>query len=158
MIRLRATGSCRAPQKILVLAAAFFITMMAAGSAAEVPGLRPGNFFVDPLWPVEVCDLKAPSLDRVLDVLVERGGVREASTNDTYVAYERLDFTRIWTFTRPAHPAHPAVVCRNLSEGAAGLSVEMFLFCGGPPDACATLIRDFEELNAEMRATATRRE
>jgi hypothetical protein len=122
------------------------------GSAALAA--EPAPFYVDRTKPVDICGLHAPALDQVANALVERGGVREAAGNEKFVAYEHLDFTHIWTFTRPSHPAHPAVVCRELKDGGAGLAVDMQFVCGGAPDACAALYREFVHLNEEMKAKA----
>ena len=127
----------------------FLILLGSAAIAAE-----PGLIFADRATPVEICGLKAPSLDQMANVLVEHGGVREAAGDEKFVAYEQLDFTHIWTITRPGHGAHPTAVCRELKDGATGLEVNMQFVCGGPPAACAALYRDFVELNEQMKAKA----
>jgi hypothetical protein len=126
------------------------LTVLGSVAIAAEPGL----VLADRTKPVEICGLKAPALDQVANALVEKGGVREAAGDEKFLAYEQLDFTHIWTFTRVGHAAHPAVVCRELKDGAAGLEVGMQFVCGGAPDACAALYRDFVELNAQMKAKA----
>lgn len=114
----------------------------------------PAALHVDRTKPVDICGLHAPSLDQVSNVLVERGGVREAAGDEKFLAYEQLDFTHIWTFTRLGHEAHPAVICRELKDGSAGLEVSMQFRCGGLQAACEALYREFQALNTQMRATA----
>jgi hypothetical protein len=115
---------------------------------------EPAPLYVDRTKPVEICGLSASSLDQVANVLVEKGGVREAAGDQKFLAYESLDRTHIWTFTRLGHAAHPAVVCRELKEGAGGLEVNMQFVCGRNPAPCAALYREFVELNEQMRAKA----
>jgi len=128
----------------------FALTVLGSVAIAAEPGL----VFADRTKPVEICGLKAPSLDQTANALVEHGGVREAAGDEKFVAYEKLDFTHIWTFTRPGHVAHPTAVCRELKDSGTGLKVGMQFVCGGPPEACAALYRDFIALNEEMTAKA----
>jgi len=104
--------------------------------------------------PLEICGLKAPSLDQVANLLVEKGGVREAASDEKFIAYEQLDCTHIWTFTRLGHKAHPAAFRRELKDGGARLEVGIQFVCGGAADACAALYRGFVALNEEMKAKA----
>lgn len=131
-------------------------TFLVLASAAASAGVSE-SLHVDPAQPVEVCGVRAAALAEIAAAVVERGGVREASVNETFAAYEQLDFTRIWTFTKPAHPAHPAVVCRDLSKGPDGLAVDMHVVCGGDIAACTQLTRDFEALKGEMKANVRER-
>lgn len=80
--------------------------------------------------------------------------MREAAGDQKYLAYEALDRTHIWTFTRSGHPAHPAVICRELKEGAAGLEVGMQFVCGGARLPCETLYGEFLDLNERIKAKA----
>ena len=98
--------------------------------------------------------MHADSVDHVADVLVDRGGVREAAGDEKFLAYESLDRTHIWTFTRAGHPAHPVVICRELTDGAAGLELSMQVVCGGDRPSCAALYVEFLGLNAQIKASA----
>lgn len=115
---------------------------------------EPGLVYVDRTKPVDICGLHVPSLDQVANALVEKGGVREAAGDQRFLAYEQLDFTHIWTFTRIGHPAHPAVICRELRDGADGLAVSMHFVCGGPRLPCEALFGEFLDLNERMKAKA----
>ena len=131
---------------------AFALTVLGSVAIAAEPSL----VFVDRTKPVEVCGLKAASLDLVANALVEHGGVREAAGNEKFLAYEQLDFTHIWTFTRLGHTAHPAVICRELKDGSTGLQVSMHFVCGGNRLACESLFGEFLDLNERMKANAKR--
>lgn len=129
---------------------------MAVGSAALAadPTRSSTSRYVDRAAPVEVCGLHASSIDHVAEALVEKGGVREAAGDQKFLAFESLDRTHIWTFTRPGNAAHPAVVCRELTDGETGLAIGMQFVCGGPPLACEALYGEFLDLNERMKAKA----
>jgi hypothetical protein len=129
---------------------------MVVGSVASAAEPKPLSeaVHVDPKKPVEICGLQASSLDQVANALVEKGGVREAAGDEKFLAYEQLDFTHIWTFTRLGHEAYPAVICRELKDGGEGLDVKMEFLCGGARAACSALYNDFLLLNAQMKANA----
>ena len=131
---------------------------MVVGSVAIAaePKPFPGPHYVDRTQAVEICGLHAPSLDKVPEALVERGGVREAAGDEKFIAYEHLDFTHIWTFTRPGHEAYPTVICRELKDSDQGLMVDMQFYCGGARAACDKLYGDFLTLNNEMKVKATK--
>jgi hypothetical protein len=130
----------------------FYALILAAGLGSVAFAAEPAPHYVDRTKPVEICGLSASSLDQVANALVDRGGVREAAGDQKFLAYEALDRTHIWTFTRKGHAAHPAVVCRELKDGAAGLEVGMQFVCGGNPAPCAALYREVVALNEQMRA------
>ena len=129
---------------------------MVVGSVALAaePALFSAPRYVDRALPVNICGLAAPSLDQVANVLVERGGVREAAGDQKFIAYEQLDLSHIWTFTRQDHPAHPAVICRELKDAGGRLEVNMQFVCAGPRFECESLFGEFLDLNERMKAKA----
>jgi len=132
-----------------------FFALIVLGSVAIAA--EPGVVFVDRAKPLDICGLHADTLDHVDDALVEKGGVREAAGDQKFLAYESLDFSHIWTFTRLGHPAHPAVICRTLEAGDSGLEVTMEFVCAGERPACDTLYREFTDLNANMKSAAAKK-
>jgi hypothetical protein len=70
--------------------------------------------------------------------------------SDIYVALEDGSDGTLWTFTLPAHPAHPAVVCRRVVERRGLLEIPTTIQCGGAEAACAKLRSDFDLLNERM--------
>lgn len=58
----------------------------------------------------------------------------------------------VWSFTPQGHPAHPAVVRRTTRQAPDGmLKVEMVALCQAAKEPCDQLIRDFQQLNEQMR-------
>jgi hypothetical protein len=64
----------------------------------------------------------------------------------------------IWTFTTPAHPAYPSLVCREAVQDSSGAwSMTMRVTCFGTTQVCDQLVEDFKSLNKAMRADLQRR-
>jgi hypothetical protein len=55
-----------------------------------------------------------------------------------------------WTFTQPANPAHPAVVCRRIVGTEGKLELETNADCRASRQACDAMMADFAKLNAAM--------
>lgn len=76
--------------------------------------------------------------------------VKEMRRSESFVALENGSDGTLWTFTLPAHPAHPAVVCRRVTERRGHLEIPMTVQCSGAEAACAKLRSDFDMLNERM--------
>lgn len=73
----------------------------------------------------------------------------ETFRDSRYIAYrDSADIT--WTFTQPAHPAHPAVVCRRIVGPEGQLELETNAECRASKQACDAMMADFAKLNAAM--------
>jgi hypothetical protein len=57
----------------------------------------------------------------------------------------------LWSFAPDVHPAHPAVVRRQLVHRDGVLYIEMEVLCEGPKPACNRLEVEFQALNAKAR-------
>lgn len=76
--------------------------------------------------------------------------VKEMRRSESFVALENGSDGTLWTFTLPAHPAHPAVICRRVMERRGMLEIPMTVQCNGAEAACAKLRSDFDVLNERM--------
>ncbi len=80
--------------------------------------------------------------------------LRAAKAHETfrdpqYLAYrDAEDIT--WTFTQPAHPAHPAVVCRRVIGPESKPELETDAECHASRRACEAMMADFAKLNAAL--------
>ncbi len=64
----------------------------------------------------------------------------------------------LWSFVPKDHPAYPAVVKRVMSQNGAGSwAVNMSVHCEAAKAACDQLVRDFDELNEQMRKDIEKR-
>jgi hypothetical protein len=66
------------------------------------------------------------------------------------VALENGQDGTLWSFTLPAHPAHPAAVCRRVMERRGIIDIPTAIVCRGSEGACTKLKGDFDALNARM--------
>ncbi len=76
--------------------------------------------------------------------------LREMARSDEFVALEDGRDGTLWTFTLPAHPAHPAVVCRRVVERRGVLDIPTTIECKSSERACAKLRSDFDVLNERV--------
>ena len=73
----------------------------------------------------------------------------EIFRDSQYLAYrDAADIT--WTFTQPANPAHPAVVCRRIVGPEDKLELETDAECHASRKACEAMMADFAKLNAAI--------
>jgi hypothetical protein len=82
--------------------------------------------------------------------LKEDSRLREMRRSEHYVALENGQDGTLWSFTLPAHPAHPAAVCRRVMERRGIIDIPTAIVCRGPEGACTKLKGDFDALNARM--------
>jgi hypothetical protein len=108
-----------------------------------------------PAWPPgaaaeDLCGEPKAHPDALYERLAKDSRLREMQRNEQYVALENGQDGTLWTFTRPAHPAHPAVVCRRVMERRGVLEVPTTITCLGPEAQCTKLKSDFDALNERM--------
>jgi hypothetical protein len=82
--------------------------------------------------------------------LAKESKLREMARSDEFVALEDGRDGTMWTFTLPAHAAHPAVVCRRIMERRGILEIPTTIECKGGEKACAKLRSDFDVLNERV--------
>jgi hypothetical protein len=104
-----------------------------------------------PAVAAEICDRTMASPGELLETLRDEPGVELIHEDDLYLALAEKARSIVWTFTRPNHPAHPAVVCRRVVQQGDAVGVDMRVVCVGPKAACDRMVADFQELNKRMR-------
>jgi hypothetical protein len=115
----------------LVIAAA--VVPVAQGSAAD-----------------DLCGKPKAAPEALYRELAKDSGLREMARSDVFVGLEDGRDGTLWTFTLPAHPAHPAVVCRRIVERRGVLEIPTTIECKGAEAACAKLKSDFDALNERV--------
>ena len=115
------------------------LTSPTASTAAETSPLpeQPGT------------DIGYPSPEAALKALRVKPGVSIREENDWYIAQDPGEST-IWSITRPSHPAHPSAVKRSFEKRNGTLYLSMKVDCGSSKENCDRLVRQFQELNAQM--------
>jgi len=91
-----------------------------------------------------------PSVAAAYADLVGRPGASVYAAGEFVVVTESSGLV-VWTFTQPPHPAHPAVARRAIVERNGAIFVDMAILCEAARRPCDRLVRDFEELNEQMR-------
>jgi hypothetical protein len=93
------------------------------------------------------------SVGQALEELKKRPGVSINITKpDAWTIISEPGGMSQWSFTPASHYAYPAVVNRLLKVDKAGdLSVQMRGLCEAEKGACDKLMKEFEDLNAQMR-------
>jgi hypothetical protein len=82
--------------------------------------------------------------------LAKDSRLREMGRDERYVGLENGQDGTLWSFTLPAHPAHPAAVCRRVMERRGRIEVPTTIVCKGPDAECKKLESDFDALNARI--------
>lgn len=103
------------------------------------------------------CGLEGGTPDALATRVKAMPGIREVHRDKEYLAYQEPATSMVLTFTEPAHPAHPAAVCRKPIQKGDTLEIEMAIVCQGAERHCTQLEGDFKLLNAKMQADINNR-
>jgi hypothetical protein len=98
----------------------------------------------------DLCGKPRTAPEALYQELVKDTGLREMARSDVFVGLEDGRDGTLWTFTLPAHPAHPAAVCRRIVERRGILDIPTAIECKGAEAACAKLKSDFDALNERV--------
>lgn len=91
-----------------------------------------------------------PSVAAALGGLRARKDV-SVSVQGGWTVITEQDGLTLWSFTPENHPAHPAVVKRQMVQKDGAWYVNMNALCEATKSACDKLIEDFKVLNERMR-------
>ena len=105
----------------------------------------------DRVGPPSLCGLTGGSIEDIRRQLIAGPGIEEVAGGDLYYAYLQNEPMRAWAFTRPSHPAHPAVVCREMQRSGGDINIVMSISCDSSRASCDQLYRDFQSLNEGMK-------
>jgi hypothetical protein len=98
----------------------------------------------------ELCGEPKAHPEALYQRLAKDSRLREMHRNEQYVALENGENGTLWTFTLPPHPAHPAVVCRRVTERRGLIEIPTAIACFGPEAQCTQLKSDFDALNERV--------
>ena len=100
--------------------------------------------------PTRNASIGYPSVAAALGALRARKDVGVAVRDGWTVITEEGGLT-LWSFTPDTHPAHPAVVRRQIGQKDGAWYVDMNALCEATKAACDKLVEDFRTLNERMR-------
>jgi hypothetical protein len=72
---------------------------------------------------------------------------------DGWIVADEAAARTIWSFPPPGHPAYPAAVKRQIIQQADGAYMNMTVHCEASKQACDDLVRTFNQLNDQMKAS-----
>jgi hypothetical protein len=93
-----------------------------------------------------------PTVDAALASLHSNPGVVFTNQGGWTVAQDDATKT-IWSFPPQGHPAYPSVVKRQLVQQGGDVNLDMNVQCESTKIACDDLVRSFEQLNAQTKAS-----
>jgi hypothetical protein len=98
-----------------------------------------------------------PTVEAAMTDLRSKSGVVFTEQQGWTVAEDRAALT-YWSFPPAGNPAYPAAVKRQIVQTSGGVTVEMSVMCGASKAACDDLVRQFQALNARMKASLQSRQ
>ncbi|WP_304190260.1 hypothetical protein [Phenylobacterium aquaticum] len=94
-----------------------------------------------------------PTVAAALADLSVKPGV-EVSIQNGWTIVADPAASAIWSFAPRGDAAYPTVVRRVLTQTGPGVSLEMTVLCEASKDACDSVVRTFQELNAAASKSA----
>ena len=76
---------------------------------------------------------------------------KQESPHEPLVIFANSEGGTLYAFTKPGHPAHPAVINRQVVQRDDGIYVDQVGYFAGDEAAFGRLSRAFEQLNAQTR-------
>ena len=85
------------------------------------------------------------------EVSQKHGARKQESPREPLVIFANAEGRTLYAFTKDGHPAHPAIINRQVVQQGDGIYVDQVGYFAGDEAAFAKLSRAFEQLNAQMR-------
>ena len=101
--------------------------------------------------PISMCGLSATDIDGFRSAMIASGRFNPGGGNEQFERFEDGGGADI-VFTRPGHPAYPAVSCRVLGEVDGREALRRQLRCDASLTACDALFSDFRQLDEDLTA------
>ena len=125
-------------------------------SAQPAPNAAPA----DPRATTEMCGVRAESAPAFLEAVRRNPRFQRQTGNARFDLFSSGNQRSQWAATKAGEPAHPAVTCREVTngeDGSGGLTLARKMRCDAAPAACAALLREFEALDDQVRAQLAER-
>ena len=91
------------------------------------------------------------------EVRENHGASLEIFEDKQLIAFSDERTLTFWVFTLKKHPAHPALVTRQVYEEGGQIRVRQIGYFAGSEDAFATLFREYQMRNEELKQAVERR-
>lgn len=110
-----------------------------------------------PLPETEQSGIEYNSVSEALTALRAKPGTEVSKQGNWTIAIEP-DKNVIWSFAPEGHPAYPALVRRAVVPRDGRISIKMNVKCQASKSACDMLVREFMQLNENMRSSLQSKE
>jgi hypothetical protein len=107
---------------------------------------------VTPLPEIDRSNIEYESPADALVALRSKPGVEISVQGGWTIAYEPASHV-IWSFTPEKHAAYPSVIKRAIVEKDGSVFINMDVKCKASKEICDELVRDFIQLNENMRSS-----
>ena len=99
----------------------------------------------------EICGLGVSDIETVRALVLKLPGAAPADSRSPDFDVINVGAGQLWNFTKPHHPAHPAVACRRIVQRGEQFSVETQLECRAAKARCDQLAADYARLDKQMQ-------
>ncbi len=99
----------------------------------------------------QICGLPVGDLEALRAQVAKLPGAALAVSQSPEFDVINVGQGQLWNFTKPQHPAHPAVACRQLVQTGGQFSVQTQLHCRATKAKCDQLNADYGRLDQQMR-------
>jgi hypothetical protein len=106
---------------------------------------------LNPARAAQLCDRQITKIESFQEEIQKESDIEQVRDDALYVSLADRNDQIVWNFTKPANPAHPAVVCRRIVRADETVSIETSSVCGGPQPACDRMMRDFRQLDEMLK-------
>ena len=102
------------------------------------------------ITPQSICDVVGRDPADIRRAVVGTAGVRFHESIGEYDTFVDMSRRRLWTFTKPASPLPPTVVCRTVLERGSGSEVVMEIVCFGTAPQCDAMREEWGAFLAQQ--------
>jgi Protein of unknown function (DUF4019) len=123
-----------------------------AWSEASARGCPGYHIETAPLAEAQGSTVGYATVAEALQALHAKAGVVFSTQAGWTIAQDSAAET-FWSFPPPGDPAYPSAVKRQLIHNGGSIEMTMSVLCGSTKAACDHLVRQFQQLNAQMKAS-----
>lgn len=84
--------------------------------------------------------------------IISTPGITPLSANVEFEAFEDSANYIVYTFTKPGHYAHPAIIRRAIVKSGGALHIATTACCYNTKENCTRLLKEFKALDSQVRS------
>ena len=98
----------------------------------------------------QLCGLTAPSVAAFEPQVAKLSGIARKAAQNGYSVYIDEANRRVWDFTTPTVPGHPAAACISVTPNGTGSDITVDIICEGNKADCDVIAASFQDLAARV--------